>query len=74
MSAIVDFLASMGDILISLVTHVVTFFQSVYWVITNIGPLASSITMIFPYTPAFIYPFLQVSICAILLFALLKLL
>ncbi len=74
MTAIIEFFQSLVDIITSLVGLVLNVIQSIFWLITNIGPMSAGIMTSFSYIPAFILPFATVSISLMVVFAILKLL
>lgn len=74
MSAIVDFFASLIDIILALVNLLVTLVRSVFWVVVNLPQLISGVTAAFSYCPDFLLPFLSASVALLVVFCIMRML
>lgn len=74
MSAIIDFLVGILDIIISLVQLFVTTISSIFWLVTNLPQLVAGITASFAYTPDFLFPFLSSSVALLVVFMIMRML
>ena len=74
MTAIVDFLVGILDIILSVVQLFVTAISSLFWLLGNSSQIIAGITASFAYTPDFLFPFLSSSLALLVVIMIMRML
>lgn len=74
MRKIIGFLIGLVDILVALFNLILNLIDGIIWIITNLPELLAGVTASFSYVPAFVLPFLTVSVSIMVVIMLIRLL
>lgn len=74
MTKIIGFFTSLIDVFVALLNMVINFIQSIIWLTLNLPELLAGVTASFSYVPAFVLPFLTVSLSIMVVLMVIRLL
>ena len=74
MTAIIEWLLGLVDIILALIQLLVTTLHSATWLVMNLPQLVAGVTAGFAYTPDFLFPFLSASVSLLVVFAVIRML
>lgn len=73
MTAILEFLGGIADLIASLIMLVVNLVSSIVWMVTNLPQFVSGVTSSLAFIPSYFMPYAIVCLALIVLFAIIKL-